>query len=83
MPILPELIGERIRYFREDRDPRITQEELAARMQARGHDTITRQRIQDIEHGRRTVRPEELVSFARSFGVTITQLLGVPDYSIE
>lgn len=77
--ILPEPIGDRIRRYREAQRPKMLQKELSAKMQARGHDKITRERISDIERGERSVTAEELVSFARVFGVAITELLGVPD----
>ena len=77
--MLSEPVGARIRKFREARG--WTQEALAAKMQVQGHSTIYPERITEIEKGRRVVRPEELVSFARVFRVQISHLLGVPDYA--
>lgn len=73
----PETLGERIRRHRERLE--WTQEQLSARMQLRGHSTVTRQRIGEIENGQRDVTAGEAISFARVFGVAITALLGVPD----
>jgi transcriptional regulator with XRE-family HTH domain len=58
----------------------MTQAALAAKMQLRGHATMVDRRIHEIEHGRRYIRHDELVSFARVFKIPITELLGVPDY---
>lgn len=60
-----------------------TQEELAIKMQLRGHKTITQPRQAEIEQGRRDVSAAELVSYARIFGIRITELLGVPDLAEE
>lgn len=79
--MLPEPLGNRIRRFRLAAD--LAQVDLASRMQARGHQTISRQRIQEIENGQRVVKPNELVSLARILGVSITELLGVPDNAPE
>jgi transcriptional regulator with XRE-family HTH domain len=81
MPVLPQSVGERIKLYRLAQ--KMTQAELSARMQARGHDTLTRERIGDVERGRRVVKPEEFVSFARVLGIPITTLFGVPDYAPE
>lgn len=75
-----EHIGQRIRRCRESHDPKLTQSDLAARMQLRGHRKLNVQRISEIELGQRSVDTAELVSFARSLGVPITYLLGVPDF---
>jgi transcriptional regulator with XRE-family HTH domain len=79
--MLPEPIGVRIARFRNARG--LTQADLAARMQTRGHSTMYDTRVNEIEQGRRVVRPDELVSFARVLGIPITTLLGVPDFSTE
>lgn len=76
---LPGNIGERIKHFRDTKVPTLTLEELAAKMQLRGHITITKQRIHEIERGHRKVSHDELVSFSRILSVPITVLLGVPD----
>jgi transcriptional regulator with XRE-family HTH domain len=70
-------IGLQISLYRDRRG--LTQEELAAQMQARGFRRIARQRIVDIENGRRRVDSRELVAISRILRVPITQLLGVPD----
>jgi transcriptional regulator with XRE-family HTH domain len=80
---LPEPLGQRIRRFREAKRPKMRQTDLSAKMQAQGHDTMTRERITEIESGKRDVSAEEVVSFARVLGVAITELLGVPDRASE
>lgn len=77
----PEPLGRRIRRYR--RRAGLIQDELAARMQSRGHDTMFRQRIVEIENGKRDVSASELVSLARVLDVPISELLGVPDYIRE
>lgn len=77
--MLSEPVGVRVRKFREARG--WTQETLAAKMQVQGHSTLYPERITEIEKGRRVVRPEELVSFARVFHISISNLLGVPDFA--
>lgn len=79
--MLPEPIGIQIARYRARRG--LTLEQLAAKMQARGHETIAPQRLNEIELGKRVVRPEELVSLARILGVSISELLGVPDFASE
>lgn len=78
-----ERLGRNIRRYRLERKPSLTQEQLAAKLQARGHATVSIQRISEMELGTRSVKAEELVSLARVLHVTITTLLGVPDYADE
>lgn len=73
-----DIVGQRIRQRRQELD--LTQEQLAGRMQARGHGTLVRQRINMIENGRRYVRPAELIGFARVLRIPITWLLGTSDF---
>lgn len=73
-----ESIGERIAFWRTQRE--LTQEQLAQRMRLRGHRTIRQPRQYEIETGTRSVKAEELISYARILRVPITALLGVPDY---
>jgi transcriptional regulator with XRE-family HTH domain len=70
-------LGTRIRDYRKLLD--LTQEQLVARMQVRGHGTLTQPRQAEIENGIRDVSVAELVSYARVLGVAITELLDVPD----
>jgi transcriptional regulator with XRE-family HTH domain len=70
-------IGLQISLYRDRRG--LTQEALAAQMQARGFRRMARQRIVEIENGHRRVYTRELVAFSRILRVPISQLLGVPD----
>ena len=66
------LCGDRIRSIRMKK--RITQEELAARMQVEGV-TIERDCISRIEMGSRFVADYELKVLSRIFGVSVDWLL--------
>lgn len=77
--MLPEPLGQRICRCRIRAG--LNQVDLAVAMQEHGHHTITRQRIGEIENGRREVTAVELVTMARVLGVPITELLGVPDHA--
>lgn len=64
-------IGNRIRCFREDK--RITQEQLAARLQVMGCD-ITRSAIAKIEVGQRHIYPDELKLIKEILNVSFDDL---------
>lgn len=64
--------GERIYQARTSR--RMTQQELAAKMQVEGV-TIEREAISKIETGDRLVTDYELVAFARVFRVSLNWLV--------
>lgn len=72
-----DVVGQRIRERREQLG--WSQEMLSARMMTRGHTTLHRPRISDIEAGHRYVRPAEVIGFSRVLRVPVTWLLGVPD----
>jgi len=69
------VIGERVRLARERVKPRITQADLAARLQIEGL-RLERAAISKIETGYREVTDVETIVIARSLGVTISWLLG-------
>ncbi|WP_295765076.1 helix-turn-helix domain-containing protein [uncultured Oscillibacter sp.] len=68
--------GDRIRAARKKR--RLTQEDLAARMQLSGV-TLERDSISRIEIGTRFVPDYELLIFARVLRVSVDQLLGAEE----
>lgn len=72
-------LGARIRNFRELRG--LSQDLVAAKMQLRGHSTITQPTQAKVESGERDVSYRELISYARILRVSITELLGEPDFS--
>lgn len=73
-----DVVGQRIRQRRAELG--LTQEDLAARMQVRGHSSMYYSRVAEIEVGKRYVRPAELIGFSRVLRIPITWLLGVADY---
>jgi len=68
------IVGPQIREARERSRPRLTQQDLAARLEVRGVH-IDRVGISKIETGYRVVTDIELVAFADALGVAIQQLL--------
>ncbi len=69
------VIGERVRLARERAKPRITQVDLAARLQIKGL-RLERVAISKIETGYREVTDVEAIVIAKALGVTISWLLG-------
>jgi len=69
------VIGERVRLARERAKPRITQVDLAARLQIEGL-RLERVAISKIETGYREVTDVEAIAIAKALGVTISWLLG-------
>ncbi|MFC1977770.1 helix-turn-helix domain-containing protein [Chloroflexota bacterium] len=69
------VIGERVRLVRERAKPRITQADLAARLQIEGL-RLERVAISKIETGYREVTDVEAIVIAKALGVTISWLLG-------
>ena len=69
------VIGERVRLARERAKPRITQVDLAARLQIEGL-RLERVAISKIETGYREVTDVEAVAIAKALGVTVSWLLG-------
>ena len=68
------VIGERVRLARERAKPRITQVDLAARLQIKGL-RLERVAISKIETGYREVTDVEAIVIAKALGVTISWLL--------
>ncbi|MEX0927145.1 MAG: helix-turn-helix transcriptional regulator [Dehalococcoidia bacterium] len=71
---MKNLIGQRVRQARDKRYPRMSQQELAARLQIAGT-RIDRTSIAKIEARTRTVTDLELVAIAAALGVTPEWLL--------
>ncbi len=69
------VIGERVRLARESAKPRITQVDLAARLQIKGL-RLERVAISKIETGYREVTDVEAIVIAKALDVTISWLLG-------
>jgi Zn-dependent peptidase ImmA (M78 family)/DNA-binding XRE family transcriptional regulator len=62
----PEILGERLRRARSNSN--LTQDTAAGRLQ------IARTTLVAIERGQRRVKPEELVAFARLYGISVGRL---------
>lgn len=75
---MPDDLGARIRERRERRG--WTQAKLAELMRERGHKSLATSRQSEVETGQRKVTAEEAISYARIFGIALTDLLGVPDF---
>ena len=69
------LIGDRVRKARLNAKPKITQNDLLARLTVRGVD-LEKTTISKIEAKSRPVTDIELVAIADSLGVSILWLLG-------
>ena len=70
---MKNLVGPTIKKIRRGAKPKLTQAELAARLQALGVD-IERSAIAKIEGGNRPVTDLELAAFCKSLGVKLTDL---------
>ncbi|MDQ2784324.1 MAG: helix-turn-helix domain-containing protein [Chloroflexota bacterium] len=68
------VVGPQIRKVREKARPRLTQQDLAARLEVRGVH-IDRAGISKIETGYRVVTDVELLAFADALSVTVQRLL--------
>lgn len=68
--------GDRIRRAREN--AKLSQEQLAARIQLRGH-ALTQKAISRIEAGQRIVPDFEIPLFAATLGVDPLWLLGIKE----
>lgn len=68
------IVGPQIRKARERSRPRLTQQDLAARLEVRGVH-IDRAGISKVEAGYRVVTDIELLAFSDALGVTIRWLL--------
>jgi len=74
------LIGSRVRSFRGNQTPRLTQEALARRLQLAGL-RLDRVAVSKIELGYREVTDIELAAIAKALGVSAAWLIGETDES--
>jgi len=72
---MKNLVGKRVRQARYSANPRITQDQLAARLQLEGI-SLERAAISKIEIGIRPVTDFELVAIAKALGTTVAWLVG-------
>lgn len=68
------IVGARVKEARYQHSPRITQEDLAARLEVRGMN-IDRGGVAKIENGHRRVLDSEVVLLAEALNVTVSWLL--------
>ena len=76
------IIGDRVRLARETAKPRITQNDLAARLQTHGLQ-LEQAAVSKIESGYREVIDTEVATIAKVLGVTIGWLFGESDKSAK
>lgn len=69
------IVGERVRLARERAKPRITQLDLAARLQVRGV-RLEQAAISKIEAGTREVTDMEIAAIAEALDVSVSWLFG-------
>lgn len=69
------MVGERVRLARRRAKPRVSQLELAARLQTQGLE-LNQTSIAKIETGNRSVRDVEVVALAQALGVSVGWLFG-------
>ena len=72
------IIGERVRLARETVKPKITQNDLAARLQTQGLQ-LEQAAVSKIESGYREVTDMEVVIIAKALGVSISWLFSESD----
>ena len=72
---MKNLIGKRVKQARNSLNPRITQDQLAARLQLQGV-SLERAAISKFEIGIRPVTDIELVAIAKALGTTVAWLVG-------
>ena len=72
---MKNLVGKRVREARNNKSPKITQEQLATKLQMQDWN-IDRGGIAKIEAGIRQITDIELVKIAKALNVSITWLLG-------
>ena len=71
---MKNLVGKRVRQARYSANPKITQAQLAARLQLQGIN-LERAAISKIETGIRPVTDLELIAIARVLGTTVAWLV--------
>lgn len=74
MPSL-NIVGPRVKQARLNQTPRMTQEQLAIKLQIQGWD-IDRFGVSKIERGERQVTDKELLLLAKALGVSVGWLVG-------
>ncbi len=79
MPVR-NLVGPRVREARLSCQPKITQAQLAARMQLAGF-SLDRVSVAKVEIGLREVTDRELMALADSLGVSVMWLLRIDETS--
>ena len=72
---MKNVVGSRIREVRHRSGKRVTQDQLAARLQALGVD-LDRTAISKIETGRRPVTDIEIIALCDALGVTVAEIFG-------
>ena len=75
---MQNIIGSRVRQARDNHNPRLTQEQLAARLQILGWE-ISRSGVGKIESGIRQVTDVEVKKISEALGVSIGWLFGEDD----
>ncbi|MFW6077941.1 MAG: helix-turn-helix domain-containing protein [Hyphomicrobiales bacterium] len=75
-----DVIGANIAMLRQARG--LSQEALAERMTALGFDFV-QQQVTNLERGKRALQLVEAAPLARALGVTLEQLLSVPEGIVE
>lgn len=78
MAQMRNVIGPRVRLARKQATPRITQDDLCARLQVLGL-RLERPAISKIETGYREVTDVEVLALAKALGVSAAWLLGESD----
>ncbi len=73
IPSMKNVVGSRIRELRHRAGRRVTQEELAARLQAQGLE-IDRTAISKIEAGKRPVTDVEMIAICKALDVKMVEL---------
>ena len=72
---MKNLVGKRLKQARHSVNPRMTQDQLAARLQLQGIN-LDRAAISKIEIGIRPITDVELVAIAKVLGTTVAWLVG-------
>ena len=67
------IIGPRVQQVRLTRNPALTQEALASKLQILGWD-IDRFGVSKIERGQRQITDKEILMLAKALGVSVLQL---------
>ena len=70
---MKNIVGRRIMEARHSRGRKVTQEQLAAKLQTLGIN-IDRTAISKIEQGRRPVTDKEIVAICQALGIKVAEL---------